>query len=93
MDGAADTAVDAVLPLGLLYHRRRRADRLRAAGFQVADLVGVEGLAFALDGLDERMADPLARAVVLETAAALERVPELRGIGPHLLATGIRPAA
>jgi hypothetical protein len=46
---------------------------LRWAGFQVVDLVGVEGLAFALDDLDER-------------------VPELLGIGPHLLATGVRPA-
>ena len=65
---------------------------LRWAGFQVVDLVGVEGLAFALDDLDERMGDPLARTVVLETARAVERVPELLGIGPHLLATGVRPA-
>jgi hypothetical protein len=28
--------------------------------------------------------------VVLDSARALERVPELLGIGPHLLATGIR---
>jgi len=65
---------------------------LRGAGFQVVDLVSVEGLAFALDDLDERMDDPLARTVVLETARAVERVPELLGIGPHLLATGVRPA-
>lgn len=64
---------------------------LRAAGLEVVDLVSVEGLAFALDDLDQRMRDPLAREVVLETARALERVPELLGIGPHLLATAIRP--
>jgi SAM-dependent methyltransferase len=63
---------------------------LRAAGLQVVDLVSVEGLAFTLDDLDQRMGDPLAREVVLETARALERVPELLGIGPHLLATAIR---
>src|SRR5829696_320475 len=63
---------------------------LRAAGLQVVDLVSVEGLAFTLDDLEERMADPLARGVVLEAARALERVPELLGIGPHLLATAIR---
>jgi hypothetical protein len=28
---------------------------------------------------------------VLEAARAIERVPELLGIGPHLLATAIRP--
>jgi len=64
---------------------------LRAAGLEVVDLVSVEGLAFTLDDLDQRMLDPLAREVVLETARVLERVPELLGIGPHLLATAIRP--
>jgi hypothetical protein len=28
---------------------------------------------------------------VLEVARAIERVPELVGLGPHLIATGIRP--
>jgi SAM-dependent methyltransferase len=64
---------------------------LRAAGLEVADLVSVEGLAFALADLEERMGDRLAWAVVLEAARAVERVPELLGIGPHLLATAIRP--
>ena len=64
---------------------------LRAAGLEVVDLVSVEGLAFTLDDLDQRMLDPLAREVVFETARVLERVPELLGIGPHLLATAIRP--
>jgi hypothetical protein len=66
---------------------------LRAAGLEVLDLVSVEGLAFALSDLDERMEDPLGRAVVLDAARALERVPELLGIGPHLLATAVRPTA
>jgi SAM-dependent methyltransferase len=74
-------------------HRPRQLTaELRAAGFRVVDLVSVEGLAFALDDLDQRMADPLAREVVLEAAQAVERVPELLGIGPHLLATARRPA-
>lgn len=60
---------------------------LTAGGFQVIDLVSVEGPAFLLDDLTERLADDEARRVVLETARALERVPELLGIGPHLLAT------
>ena len=65
---------------------------LRGAGFQVLDLVAVEGMGFALHDLDQRMADPLDRAVVLDAARAIERVPELLGIGPHLLATVTRPA-
>ena len=60
-------------------------------GLTVADLVSVEGPAFLLADLPERLADPATRAVVLDTARALERVPELLGVGPHLLATGLRP--
>ena len=70
--------------------RQLRAE-LYAAGFQVLDLVAVEGMGFVLSDLDERLADPLDRAVVLDAARATERVPELLGIGPHLLATAVRP--
>jgi len=51
----------------------------------------VEGLAFALPDLEDRLADPVGRAVVLEAARALERVPEVMGLGPHLIATARRP--
>jgi hypothetical protein len=51
----------------------------------------VEGLAFALSDLDARMADPVHRAVVLDAARSLGSVPELIGLGPHLLATA-RPS-
>lgn len=60
---------------------------LAASGMEVVDLVSVEGPAYLLDDLAERLADDEARRVVMETACALERVPELLGIGPHLLAT------
>jgi hypothetical protein len=72
-----------------------RPQQLRAelsgAGFRVLDLVAVEGMGFVLHDLDQRLADPLDRAVVLDAARATERVPELLGIGPHLLATAVRP--
>ncbi len=71
-------------------HVRQLRDEGRAAGLAVADLVGVEGPAMLLADLAERLDDPVARGVVLDTARAVERVPELLGIGPHLLATGIR---
>jgi SAM-dependent methyltransferase len=67
-------------------------DELTEAGLAVADLVSVEGPAFIVGDLDQRMADPAERAVVLGVARAIERVPELLGFGPHLLATAIRPA-
>ncbi len=64
---------------------------VRGAGLDVADLVSVEGAGCMLGDLAERMADPLDWAVVLDTARATERVPELLGIGPHLIATAIKP--
>jgi SAM-dependent methyltransferase len=73
-------------------HRPRQLQaELRAAGFRVMDLVAIEGMGFVLQDLDQRLADPLDRAVVLDAARATERVPELLGIGPHLLATAVRP--
>jgi SAM-dependent methyltransferase len=66
-------------------------EELAEAGLEVADLVSVEGPAFILGDLDARMADPADRSAVLEVARAIERVPDLIGFGPHLVATGIRP--
>lgn len=75
------------------YHRPGQLrQEVRAAGLEVADLVGVEGAPFLLSDLADRMADPAGRQVVFETARATERVPELLGLGPHLMATGIRRA-
>jgi hypothetical protein len=47
----------------------------------------VEGIAFTLTDLDERMATPELRAIVLDAARAIERIPELLGVSPHFLAT------
>jgi SAM-dependent methyltransferase len=58
-----------------------------ASGLHLTDLVCVEGPAYLLSDLGDRLADPESRRVVMDTARALERVPELLGIGPHLLAT------
>jgi SAM-dependent methyltransferase len=71
-----------------------RPDQLRqevlAVGLEVTDLVCVEGASFLLGDLADRMADPGAWRVVLDGARAHERVPELMGIGPHLLVTARR---
>lgn len=66
-------------------------EEMADAGLEVTDLVSVEGPAFIRQDLDERMADPAEREVVLDVSRAIERVPELIGFGPHLLGTGIRP--
>ena len=75
-------------------YRDDRADgeEVREAGLQLDDLVGVEGLPLASSDVQQRMADPTAWEVLLDAARALERVPELMGLSPHLVATATRPA-
>lgn len=75
---------------GYCHRPGQLRDEIQAAGLDMVDLVSVEGLAFALADLDERMSDPAERQVVLGAAEAIERVPELLGLGPHLLATARR---
>jgi SAM-dependent methyltransferase len=65
-------------------------EEMQEGGLEVTDLVSVEGPAFILGDLDARMTDPADRSVALEVARAIERVPELVGFGPHLIATGTR---
>jgi SAM-dependent methyltransferase len=63
---------------------------VRTAGLRVADLVNVEGAAFLLSDLAERLEVPRDRQAVLDTVRATERVPELLGVGPHLLVSAVR---
>lgn len=72
---------------GYCHRPNELRTEIEAAGLECLDLVSVEGIAFALPDLDERLANDLDREVVFEVTRALERVPELLGIGPHLLAT------
>ena len=64
---------------------------VRASGLDMVGLENVEGIAFALSDLEERLSDPRGREVVLDAARALGRVPELLGLGPHMLAIARRP--
>jgi SAM-dependent methyltransferase len=77
---------------GFTHRPDELRDEVAAAGLDVEDLVAVEGIAFAFAAtdLDERLATPEGLEVLLETARALERVPELIGLGTHLLATARR---
>jgi SAM-dependent methyltransferase len=75
---------------GYTHRPRQLAGEMRAADLALVDVVSVEGAAALLADLDERMQHPVDRRVVLDTSRALERVPELIGFGPHLLAVGRR---
>jgi SAM-dependent methyltransferase len=99
---AAEQVVDEVERSGLLSpvgpgsfcgvtHRPGQVrGEFAAAGLAVAGLVSVEGAAYLLDDLDDRMDDRRDWQVVLDAARAHECVPELLGIGSHLIATGFR---
>jgi SAM-dependent methyltransferase len=72
---------------GYCHRPQQLRAELNAVGLDVADLVSVDVPALLVADITERMNDPVDRAVVLEAARALERIPEMLGIGPHLLAT------
>ncbi len=66
---------------------------IRDARLELRELVNVEGPAALLVDLGDRLADPTDRAIVLDTIRSVERVPELIGVGPHLLAVASRPTS
>lgn len=57
-----------------------------ASGLALESLIAVEGISFALADLDERMDDPAERELLLGVLRSVEAVPDLVGLGPHLLA-------
>jgi hypothetical protein len=61
---------------------------VKKARLALESLVALEGIAFALSDLDERLDDPEEMALLLGVLRAVETVPDLVGVGPHLLATG-----
>ncbi len=74
-----------------LHRPEELREEVASAGFEMLDLVGVEGVGFALSDFAERWADPRKRAALLEGARRIEGVPELLGLSPHLLLTARRP--
>ncbi|MET7880774.1 condensation domain-containing protein [Micromonospora profundi] len=95
IDQVEETGVLPPLARGGYTAYTHRPDELESefssAGLDMTDLVSVEGTAFLLTDLTERMDDPRGHEAILASARAHERVPELLGIGPHLVATGRRP--
>lgn len=63
------------------------AAEVAEAGLDLDSLVALEGITFAFADIDERMDDPVQRQLVLDQLRAIESVPDLLGLGPHLLAT------
>jgi SAM-dependent methyltransferase len=75
---------------GFAHRPDQLRDEVSAAGLQLRSLVTLEGAATGLPDIDERLDNPAKRSLLLETLGAVEAVPELLGIGPHLLATATK---
>jgi SAM-dependent methyltransferase len=82
-----------VVPSGFVGYTHRPGelvDEIAEAGLQLDDLVGVEGLPLAGTDMESRVGNQSAWDVLLDAARAIERVPELLGLSPHLIATATR---
>jgi SAM-dependent methyltransferase len=76
---------------GYSHRPRQVSAEVRDAGLHVLRVVGIESVAFLLTDLTERVAEPRALQVLLDSAQALESVPELLGVSPHLMTIAQRP--
>jgi len=75
------------------FHRPEElTSEVNEAGFDLVDLLGVEGPAWLLPDLERRWVDEAERERLLQAARAVEREPTLLGIHPHLLAVARRRA-
>ena len=75
------------------FHRPEDLEaEVREGGFELLDLLGVEGPGWLLLDIDRRWADPAERERLLRAARAVEREPTLLGLHAHLLAVGRKPA-
>ncbi|MGH9245309.1 MAG: class I SAM-dependent methyltransferase [Acidimicrobiales bacterium] len=69
------------------FHRPEELQaEIAAAGLELAELVGVEGLAGWLPRLEARWAEDADREVILDATRVIEAEPALIGLSAHLLA-------
>jgi SAM-dependent methyltransferase len=68
------------------------AEETGVAGFELVDVVAVEGMAASMPDFARRWADAAARERLLAFVRAVETEPSLLGASPHLLAIARRPA-
>jgi hypothetical protein len=68
-----------------LHHPSELAREAADTGFDVREIVGLEGLAGWLPGLADRWSDPTARETILHSARTIEKESSLLGLSAHLL--------
>lgn len=78
---------------GYSHRPQQLADEVSDASLVLEALVNLEGVSFALGDLQQRLDDAAERTLLLDTLRATESIPELLGVGPHLLAVARRPVS
>jgi len=78
---------------GFAHTPEQLRGEVRESGLVLDSLVTVEGISFALADLDLRLDDRHERSHLFAMLRAVESVPDLLGLGPHLLATAHRHSA
>jgi len=78
---------------GFAHTPEQLRGEVRESGLVLDSLVTVEGISFALVDLDRRLDDQHECSHLFAMLRAVESVPDLLGLGPHLLATARRPSA
>jgi len=74
------------------FHRPEDLRReVAEAGFEPVQLYGIEGPAWILPDLVDRLGDPVRREIVLQVARALEAEPSAVGCSAHLMGVGQKP--
>ena len=73
------------------HHPDELRAEIEAAGFEVAQLLGVEGIGWTMRDFDAAWEDPVRREWILRVARQLEAEPTLLGASAHVMAIARRP--
>jgi ubiquinone/menaquinone biosynthesis C-methylase UbiE len=87
------TGNDAYFTTAFFHHPDELVAEARDAGFEVAELVGLEGPGWILSDFEARWSDASRRDALLRAARAVEREPALLAASAHLMLAARRPAA
>jgi hypothetical protein len=73
------------------HHPNEVTQEAAEAGFEVEAVLGVEGIATWIPGIDLWWKDPERRQAIIDAARAIESEPTLLGLGPHVVAIARKP--
>jgi ubiquinone/menaquinone biosynthesis C-methylase UbiE len=85
-----DTSNPRYFTTAFFHHPAQLREEIGVAGFELVDLVAVEGPAAGMPDFDRRFSDVAARERLLAVLRTVESEPSLLGSSPHLLAIARR---